>query len=91
MQATKIKMKKYCENSNSVEEIDQIFLIDCKTPGYYKKSAIYDYLMTNPGTITVGRYPFPKLIPALSAYGEKYVKSTSNNTERDNLLNLPRE
>ena len=91
MQATKIKMKMNCENSNSVEEIDKIYLIDCQVPGYYTKSAIYDYLIANPGTIIVGKYPFPKLIPALSAYGEKYVKSAANNTERDNLLNLPRE
>ena len=33
---------------------------------------------------------YPYVIPALSAYGEKYVRSEANGTSRDNLLNLPR-
>ena len=55
-----------------------------------KKSEVYDYLNQNPRTIQVAIAPYPYVIPALSAYGEKYVRSEANGTSRDNLLNLPR-
>ena len=58
--------------------------------GFAKKSEVYDYLNRNPRTIQVAIAPYPYVIPALSAYGEKYVRSEANGTSRDNLLNLPR-
>ena len=58
--------------------------------GFAKKSEVYDYLNQNPRTIQVAIAPYPYVIPALSAYGEKYVRSEANGTSRDNLLNLPR-
>jgi len=91
MKATKIKMKPGCGTSNTLTEIDEIYLTGCDNPGYFKKAVIHDYLQENPGTIQVNIYPYPNCVPASSANGEKYVKSVSNNTTRDNLLNLPRE
>jgi len=91
MRATKIKMKPGCGQSNNLVEIDEIYITDCAKDGFYKKADIHDYLNNNPGKIQVNIYPYPNCIPATSTNGEKYVKSSPNNTERDNLLNLPRE
>ena len=91
MRATKIKMKLGCMYSNSVLEIDEIYISGCSNPGWFKKSIIYDYLVKYPNSIQVNKYPYPNLIPAKSYNGEKYVKSNPNNSEMDNLLNLPRE
>lgn len=90
MKATKIKMKSGCAYSQSLLEIDSIYIEGCKSPGFYEKATIYNYLRDNPGSIVVNIYPFPKLIPAMSKYGEKYVRSTANQYEHDNLLDLPR-
>lgn len=91
MKAIKIKMKTGCKYSNSTLEIDEIYITGCNNPGYFKKEVLYDYLKSNPNSIVVNIYPYPYLVPALSIYGEKYVKSEANNNEKDNLLNLPRE
>jgi len=49
-------------------------------------------MVTNfPRSIQVNRYPYPDLIPAMSKYYEKYVRSEPNDTENDNLLKLPKE
>ena len=90
MKAIKIKMKSGCLYSHDVIEIDEIFIADCSNPGFFKKSTLHDFLIKHPGTIYVDIYPYPKLIPATSRYGEKYVKSEPNNSSVDNLLNLPR-
>ncbi len=90
MKATKIKMKSGCNNSQKLIEIDEIYVVGCKTPGFYKKSAVYDYLKENPNTIQVDIDPYPQLIPAKSVNGEKYVRSTPNDSTHDNLLDLPR-
>ena len=88
--ATAIKMKNGCTYSNSLLEIDQIYLSNSKD-GWYKKAVIYDYVKSNPKSITV-RYNYgPYVIPAISFNGEKYVKSTPNATTLDNLLSLPRK
>lgn len=89
--AIKIKMKPGCYTSQSVLEIDEIYLSGVKFPGFYKKADIYDFLVENPNTIIVGIPPYPKLIPELSSRNEKYVRSTPNNYSHDNLLMLPRE
>lgn len=89
MKATKIKMQRGCSNSQHLTEIDSIYLEERRT--YWKKEEVYDYLRLFPRSIWVNLYPYPYLIPVLSAKGEKYVRSEANNTENDNLLNLPRE
>lgn len=91
MKATKIKMRAGCFYSNNLQEIDSIWIADCTEPGYYKKAILYDHLKGNPGTIQVNIYPYPNLIPALSARGEKYVRSNPNDFRHDDLLDLPRE
>ncbi len=91
MKATKIKMKSGCENSNNLLEIDSIYLTGLSEEGFYKKEAIYDYLVKNPNTIQVNIYPYPNLIKAVSSRQEKYVRSTPNDSTKDNLLNLTRE
>lgn len=91
MKATKIKMYTGKENSQSLLEIDEIYIQGCTEPGFYKKAKVYDYLKNNPGTIQVNIYPYPNLIPVLSVNGEKYVRSSANGSTKDNLLSLPRE
>ncbi|EGO64864.1 DUF3892 domain-containing protein [Acetonema longum] len=91
MKATKIKMKSGCHFSNNLVEIDEIYVADCINPGFYKKAAVYDCLVQNPRSIQVNIAPFPDLLPALSAYDEKYVRSQANDSPHDNLLKLPRE
>lgn len=90
MKAIKIKMKPGRHYSQDLMEIDAIYIDGCSTPGFFKKSTIYDHLKQYPGTIQVNIWPYPNLIPALSSQGEKYVRSTPNGSTHDNLLNLPR-
>lgn len=85
-----IKMKYGCKNSNNVLEIDQILLQDYGTSTWYKKETLYEYLMRYPHTIKVKDIYGPYVVPAISSYGEKYVKSSPNYSKTDNLLNLPR-
>ena len=89
--ATKIKMKYGCYNSQDLTEIDEIYVIGCSNPGYFKKATLYDYLIKNPGTIKVNVQPYPNVVPAISSNHEKYVRSSPNGYQRDNLLALPRE
>lgn len=91
MKATKIKMKPGCGSSNNLQEIDKIYLEGCQKDGYYYKSAIHDFLKSNPNSIQVNIYPYPDLQPIVSQNGEKYVRSEPNYTGKDNLLCLPRE
>lgn len=91
MFAMKIKMKANCENSNDLTEIDSIYLTGLQKEGFYKKENIYDYLKDGGRDILVYIQPYPKLQPVLSRYGEKYVRSESDEFRTDNLLNLPRE
>lgn len=91
MKAIKIKMKSGCGTSYNLLEIDSIYLTGCTEERYYEKDVLYDYLVKNPGSIQVNIYPYPNVIPATSANGEKYVKSAPNSSSIDNLLSLPRE
>ena len=91
MKAIKIKMKQGSFHSDSLLEIDEIYLTGCENEGYFKKHILYNYLKENPGTIQVNIYPYPNLKPALSVNNEKYVRSEGNNIALDNLLQLPRE
>lgn len=91
MKATKIKMKSGCGTSNNLIEIDLIFLTGCERDGYYTKAIVHDYVKDHPGGIQVNINPYPNVVHATSINGEKYVKSSPNNTKVDNLLSLPRE
>ena len=91
MYATKIKMQQGCYNSQSLLEIDSVYIEGCTNPGFFKKATLHNYLKDNPGTIKVKIAPYPEVIPATSPRGEKYVKSAPNDHTYDNLLDLPRE
>lgn len=91
MKATRIKMQYGCKYSQNLEEIDSIWIEGYNNPGYFKKAVLHDYLQKNPRSIQVNIWPYPNLIPAVSSRGEKYVCSTSNGYQHDNLLDLPRE
>ena len=90
MRATKIKMKAGCGTSNNLTEIDEIYLTGCSRDGFYKKAVVQSHIKANPGSIQVNIYPYPNVIPVVSIYGERYVKSSPNANRVDNLLNLPR-
>lgn len=91
MRAKRIKMKQYCSHSQNPIEIDSIYLDGCENSGYFRKEVIHDYLIKYPESIVVDIYPFPKVVPATSSSGEKYVRSQANQTQQDNLLSLPRD
>lgn len=91
MYATKIKMKPGCYHSSKLLEIDSVYIEGCNNPGFFKKANLHDFLKKNPGTIQVKIRPYPNVIPAISSAGEKYVRSTPNDSTHDNLLDLPRE
>lgn len=91
MKATRIKMKSGCHYSNSLLEISEIYIESCDNPGYYAKNIVHDYLLENPDSICVNRYPYPYLEPATSKNNEKYVRSKGNDSIQDNLLMLPRD
>lgn len=84
-------MRLGCLYSNNVLEIDSVYIPDCNNPGFFKKEIIHDYVQKHPNSIYVDRFPHPKVVPAVSANGEKYIRSEPNNTVNDNLLKLPRE
>lgn len=90
MKATRIKMKNGCGNSNSTLEIAEIYVDGCNNPGFFDKGALHDHVKANPGSIQVNIPPYPNLVHATSARGEKYVRSEPNDTPHDNLLKLPR-
>ena len=89
MKAIKIKMKRNCEYSLNVQDIDSIYIDEMGT--YVKKAEVYDYLKKIPKSIVVNIPPYPYLRPVLSTSGEKYVCSVANSITVDNLLKLPRE
>lgn len=91
MKATKIRMKQGCLLSSNPMEIDEIYLEDSTSDGYYKKEFLHDYVKSYPKSIYVDIKPYPFLIPSTSSKGEKYVRSNPNSLEKDNLLKLPRE
>ena len=90
MKVARIKMKSSCTNSTKTAEINQIYIDDYTSSGYYKKSDVYDHLKSHPNSIYVNISPYPNSIPAISSNYEKYVRSEPNDTPSDNLLKLPR-
>jgi hypothetical protein len=91
MKATKIKMLPDCNTSSNLMEIDEIYITGCKDERFYKKALVHDALKENPGSIQVNIHPYPDCIAATSSRGEKFVRSSPNNSTHDNLLNLPRQ
>lgn len=83
-------MQQGCSHSNSLLEIDSIYIEGCTNPGFFKKAVLYDHLKKNPGSIQVNIYPFHNVVPALSSRGEKYVRSAPDAYGNDDLLDLPR-
>ena len=95
LRVTKIRMRPSSYWSNSLLEIDDLFIQGTDKylnswSGYYDKEKIHDYLKDNPRSIKVEGYD-TYILPKTSLYGEKYVASEANNTQVDNLLRLPRE
>ena len=88
MYATRIKMKPSCYYSQSLLEIDEIYIDGY---GYFKKAILHDYLKENPGSIKVNIAPYPNVLPAVSSRNEKYVRSSPDSYRHDDLLDLPRE
>lgn len=88
--ATKLKMKAGSRYSDSLLEIDEIYLDGCQTPGFYKKAVVHDFVKANPGSVKVNISPYPNVVPETSKYGEKYVRSAPNKYDHDNLLDLPK-
>lgn len=91
MKITKIKMRRGCEYSDDVLEIDSLYIPDCKEPGYYSKASVHDYVKKYPDSIYVDIKPYPFLVAVVSANGEKYVRSEPDEYKKDNLLKLPKE
>ena len=89
MKATKIHMKRGCEHVADVREIAQIYLEDGMRQGWCDKEDVHDFLKQRARAIYVNIWPYPKLLPATSVRGEKYVRSEPNDTPNDNLLQLP--
>lgn len=90
IKATKIKMYDGKQYSNSLTEIESIYLTGVSEEGFYKKENVHDFIVKNPESpIHVNIEPYPKLIAAIKN-GQKYVRSAPNETTEDNLLKLPR-
>lgn len=90
IKATKIKMYDGKEESNSVLEIQSIYLTGVKENGFFTKESIYDFLKKNPTSqIHVDIEPNPQLVGAVRGT-QKYVRSEPNDSVHDNLLRLPR-
>ena len=91
MYATKIKMQQGCENSNSTQEIAELYIEGASNSGFYTRESIHNHLLESPNSIKVNIGPYyPYVIPATSVRGVKYVRSEANDTPHDNLLKLPR-
>ena len=86
--ATKLRMNYGYRNSRYPEDINQIYIDGC---GWYKKETLHNHLQLHPKSIAVGIPPFPRLIPAISSRGEKYVRSEPDKWQHNDLMDLPRE
>lgn len=91
IKATKIKMYSGQQDSNSLTEIEFIYLTGVNEERFYKKESVHDFIVENPESpIHVDIAPYPILIAAIKNT-QKYVRSESNDTPNDNLLKLPIE
>lgn len=88
MKATKIKMKS-SDSAESLLEIDSIYIKELDK--LIKKEELYDKIEYQNWCVNVDIPPYyPKVTGAISNNGEKYVKSTPNSSNKDNLLSLPK-
>lgn len=85
--AIAIHMKEHCNGSTNLLEIDSIYIDGF---GWRAKEVLYDYIKYHGYVIRVGNILGPKLVPALSKSGEKYVRSEANASKTDNLFSLPK-
>jgi hypothetical protein len=80
-------------NRGDEERLETIVRINLRSAGgegisgWYAKETINDWLHKNLYTIEVDIAPYPKLVPV--DHPVKYVRSTEDNTQKDNLLKLP--
>lgn len=90
--ATAIKMRD--KDKDDLLEIYQIFLdygSSSENSKWYTREAIHNWLNdSKDNEVKVNISPYPKLIPAVSPNGDKYVKSEPDQYKKDNLLRLPR-
>lgn len=88
---TKILMEKEYEKSNNLEVIKE-FYVQCSSKayvGWIKKEVLCMLIEKNNWELHVGTSPFP-LVKVVKKGDTLYLKSTPNEHEIDNLLNLPR-
>ena len=91
MKATGIKMNIGCESSGFCGDIHSIRVKDDNGENWHEKADVHKHLLKHPGSIHVDIAPYyPKLEPATSINGVKYVRSEPNDTPHDNLLKLPK-
>ena len=91
MFATKIRMNSGCEDSNDLLDIHSLYMVGYMEEQFYPKEKIHDYLKTHPNSIKADVFPYSFLVPMSSPKGEKYVRSTPNESGCDTLMELPRE
>ncbi len=87
---TKIKMIK---NQNYLENISELLIFDDSNNSseWYKRQDIYNYVNKG-GIIRVNIDPsYNKLVSVKNQYGTEYVRSSPNNSTKDDLLDLPKE
>lgn len=90
--ADKIKMNdKDADNLIEIAEI-HIYSYDSDKPTkWITREALHDILKNNNDTgYKVDISPYPSIVHAVSSKGDHYVKSRSDSSGRDNLLNLPK-
>ena len=91
MLVKKIKMKPGCLYSNSLSDIQEIFLTGCLDERFYFSGTICGIVKTNPGSVQVDIESFPDVMAVLDANGREYICSQPDDSGVDFLLRLPRE
>ena len=91
---SKIKMKPGCLYSEKLTDIQEFYSdgMRCTPPGWYSVEVVWTHLLKSPWKpIHLNVYPYPYLIPAKTADGVIYIRSTVENSMRDHIFDLPRE
>lgn len=86
----KIEMKPGCRASKNAGDIEFLF-VGGPIQSFVKMEEMQDDLKKHPGSMKAALPLYPDLLPAVSRYGEKYVRSQTGNSPYDLLLRLPRE
>lgn len=88
--ATKIHFRYGSHSYPDEQDIQSIYLSGEGLEGFYPKEQVHDMLVRGE-EIRVNIYPYPALLEEMTSFrGEKYVRSMPNESQHDNLLNLPR-